>query len=359
MSKEQTPDYPAILEDPQETARFMNDRIESKLNWYIAHSAEYAGKTWQSWQEKVLDVLYGGNLGIRIPADGDVVCKEGDILMIKWRSPCPVLEHCRKSNQATSRVCSVLYHVQYQALLSLIVPGAFFARDYSQLRPHGDHCTEVIVRRPDGELLEHAWELVRYAQEVAKPLLWLRDSDSCLPLSPQLVDPLRHALTRVSTLPNAVEALCDKMISTYQRAIDKLWVGVGAAKRGSRLGKRTAALGLMRALDYARQEQNEFKQRADNEKLAARTSGIAWSDLFALTQQLIDSLDWGEFVIENARGQSSNLVLESIELLDAVERGQSRTKIQEEIGDVFYNLMAFCLALRIGPQDIAQGERGA
>lgn len=200
------------------------------------------------------------------------------------------------------------------------------------------------------EQIQDGWSLVNDAASVCKPLLWLRDTDSCLPLAPKLAPVLRHALQTVVRLPHATAALCEKMISIYGRAVEKPWVGIGAQERSTRLGRRTAELGLMRALDYARSRQAEFAQHA---KAVSNSSAEPpdWEALFSLTAEFIDNLDWGEFVVENARGQASNLVLESIELLQAIQ--QEPHKTMEETGDVFYNLMACCLSLRIGPDEIA------
>ena len=199
---------------------------------------------------------------------------------------------------------------------------------------------------------DKAWHLLSYASSVCKPLVWLRDTDSCLPLSPELVEPLGDALHTIIELPDAVSALCDKMISTYRRAVDENWVGVGAQPRSTRLGKRTAEIGLIRAREYAIAKQPEFQRSAHSVKSSWSTGPTGdWNSLFSLTEQFIDNLDWGEFVVENARGQVSNLVLESIELLDATAH-MDADAVREETGDVFYNLMACCLSLRIGPEHI-------
>jgi hypothetical protein len=153
VTLQQYPDYGGILDDPHKIAHFINERISSKLDWYQKNLEKYKGKKWPTWQRKVLEVFYEGNLGIHIPQHGQVLSEEDDVLIIKWKSPCPILRCCQELGLATSHVCSTLYHVQYQALLSLIVPGAFFARDYSRLRPDTDSCIEIIIRRPDVELL--------------------------------------------------------------------------------------------------------------------------------------------------------------------------------------------------------------
>jgi hypothetical protein len=145
----QAPNYARVLSRPETIARFINQRIDSKKRWYRKNRKRFEGRAWPSWQKKVLAILYNANLGIFVPKHGKVLCQEGDALIIRWKSPCPILARCKKQGLATCRVCSTLYHAQYQALLSWIVPGAFFARDYSRLRPEGDACIEVILRRPD------------------------------------------------------------------------------------------------------------------------------------------------------------------------------------------------------------------
>lgn len=153
MTFQHCPDYGGILDDPHKIVQFINERISSKLDWCRKNLKNYEGKKWPTWQRKVIEVFYEGNLGILIPQHGQVLSEQGDELIIKWQSPCPILRCCQKLGLATSHVCSTLYHVQYQALLSLIVPGAFFARDYSRLRPDTDSCLEIIIRRPDVVLL--------------------------------------------------------------------------------------------------------------------------------------------------------------------------------------------------------------
>jgi hypothetical protein len=141
--------YSQIIQNPQHIAEFVQQKVDSKIKWYQQNHHRYEGRTYASWQDEVLDVFYKGNLSIEVPHDGKVVCKQGNMLVIDWKSRCPILETCLQNGDDTVQVCSALYHVQYQVLLSLIDPGLFFTRDYSQLRPEADHCREVIIYRPD------------------------------------------------------------------------------------------------------------------------------------------------------------------------------------------------------------------
>jgi len=137
-----------IVQDPRSIAEFVKQRIDSKIRWYQENRHRYEGRMWPSWQDKVLEIFYKDNLSIEVPRDGVVVCRTGNILIVDWRSPCHILESCKQNGDNTAQVCSTLYHVQYQVLLSLIDTGLFFARDYSRLRPKADHCREVIFYRP-------------------------------------------------------------------------------------------------------------------------------------------------------------------------------------------------------------------
>jgi hypothetical protein len=87
-------------------------------------------------------------------------------------------------------------------------------------------------------------------------------------------------------------------------------------------------------------------------------AGATWTELYALTSDFIERLDWREFVLENPRGQAANLVLECTELLQAVmgyDPDQEKPRdvhVKEELGDVFYNLMTFSLSVQIKAEDL-------
>ena len=192
-------------------------------------------------------------------------------------------------------------------------------------------------------LLDDAWTLVLCASRACKPLLWMHDSDSPQRLAPGLRAPLADGLKTIVSFPDALSALEDKMCAIYEMALSKPFVGIGASPFARRQGARTTEHGLLAALEFARERQEDFVGRA---KRACSGSRPDWAQLFCLSVTFIDYLDWGTFVLDNARGQAACLVLECIELLEAVSQ-EDPGKIREETGDVFYNFMAFCLTLRI------------
>lgn len=194
----------------------------------------------------------------------------------------------------------------------------------------------------DADLNENAWTLLLCAARVCKPLLWMHDDDSPQRLAPGLRDPLKQALETVTRLPDALSALEEKLCAIYKVALSKPLVGIGASPFAKRQGERTTEHGLLAALDFARDHRESFEKRV---REVCSVSPPDWPELFAVSEMFIDYLDWKAFVIENARGQAACLVLECIELIEAVERIPK--KVREETGDVFYNFMAFCLSLRI------------
>lgn len=160
---------------------------------------------------------------------------------------------------------------------------------------------------------------------------------------------MKEALETVVRLPQARTALKEKLCSIYDRALKKPLVGIGASPYATREGKRTKEYGLLAAIDYARKHKEEFTRIAEE---VCDSGNLDWARLFDLAEKFIDYLDWGEFVLENARGQATCLLLECVELLDAAHR-QNQDDVQQEIGDVFYNLIALCLSVRIHARHMA------
>jgi len=128
---------------------------------------------------------------------------------------------------------------------------------------------------------------------------------------------LKEALETVVRLPQARTALKEKLCSIYDRALKKPLVGIGASPYATREGKRTKEYGLLAAIDYARKHKEEFTRIAEE---VCDSGNLDWARLFDLAEKFIDYLDWGEFVLENARGQATCLLLECVELLDAAHR---------------------------------------
>ena len=136
--------YAKILEQDDQIEDFIRQRLERKLKWFNSEKPDCTIGDDESWQDMILRVMYKGNLGIEENRDGKVIYKKGSLLIIDWQSWCPVLVYCAHTGQRSVPVCSVLYHMQYQYLLSKILHGAFFTRDYSRIRPDSCCCREII-----------------------------------------------------------------------------------------------------------------------------------------------------------------------------------------------------------------------
>ena len=204
-------------------------------------------------------------------------------------------------------------------------------------------------------LEQNAWTLLLNARKLCKALIWLHDKDSPIRLTPKFQGPLKEALNTIVAIDGAIPALGKKLVEIYKRAVAAPWVGISGAGTSGRLGRRTAQTGLLAVVEEAENNLPNFERSVNR----VCTSGTAttWEDLFDLTREFIHALDWEEFVLENPRGQAANLVLECTELLEALMRPDSDPErqdqhVQEELGDVFYNLMAFSLSVRIEAKNL-------
>ena len=139
------PQYDEILSNPQSIANYIRRKSFDDEMWYFNHSHEFASINYSNWKERVLDVLYRRYLDIDIEkGDGVLIDSPDHLLIIDWQTYCPVLERCEEQGISTELVCGTLYHTQAQMLLSLILPGAIFRREYGNLRPKGKFCREIL-----------------------------------------------------------------------------------------------------------------------------------------------------------------------------------------------------------------------
>lgn len=140
-----TYNYQNILDDPNNISSFITRRINKKIDWFFEKRERflsyYANK---NWKEKVICFFYGEHLNLDVEKHGHIVAATDEVLIIDWENDCPILNRCIAQNINLEMVCSTLYNTQYQALLTLIEPGLFFARDYNKIRPDYQYCREII-----------------------------------------------------------------------------------------------------------------------------------------------------------------------------------------------------------------------
>ncbi len=78
------------------------------------------------------------------PEDVEIVEKNEDKLVTKWRNFCPVLEACKALGLDTREICRKCYEKPVQIFLNQINPKLKFRRNYEKIRPHADFCEEII-----------------------------------------------------------------------------------------------------------------------------------------------------------------------------------------------------------------------
>jgi len=93
----------------------------------------------------LFEILFFEYLGLR-REDLPVVSESA--AQVTWLSmnACPTLEACVRLGLDTRTVCKGAYERSTQAFLSWFDPRFRFFRDYSEIRPHSQHCKEQIVR---------------------------------------------------------------------------------------------------------------------------------------------------------------------------------------------------------------------
>jgi tRNA(adenine34) deaminase len=86
---------------------------------------------------------------------------------IVWLSinACPTLEACKTLGLDTRKVCRSAYEKSTQAFLSQLDPQMRFLRSYEEIRPHADHCREMIVRVDFKDMMHIAIEEARVSKQ--------------------------------------------------------------------------------------------------------------------------------------------------------------------------------------------------
>jgi len=142
--------YHIILNNPDNISNFIKMRINKKINWFFENKKNYLQRySHVNWKEKVIHFFYGEHFNLDAKKYGNIVAANDNVLIIDWENDCPILQRCLNQQIDPKMVCSTLYNTQYQALLNLIEPGLFFARDYTMIRPDYKFCREIIYYHKD------------------------------------------------------------------------------------------------------------------------------------------------------------------------------------------------------------------
>ncbi|MBN2011653.1 hypothetical protein JW960_20150 [candidate division KSB1 bacterium] len=136
--------YGTILSNAELIAQFIHKKTRAKIKWFEQNRARIESLKFNTWQEKVLTLFYQFNLNIDTERFGKRVYQDSACMIYDWQTECPILNKCNEEGVDTLNVCNVLFHTQYQVLLSLIEPGLVFNRDYERIRPYYHSCREII-----------------------------------------------------------------------------------------------------------------------------------------------------------------------------------------------------------------------
>ena len=117
---------------------------QKRIDW-IAKNCPEAGKQEHTSPRQAFESLFFDYM--RLPVDELPVLSETDTEIV-WRSlnRCPTLEACQRLGLDTRQICRAAYEKSTQAFLSQFDPQLRFLRSYQEIRPHTDHCKEMIIR---------------------------------------------------------------------------------------------------------------------------------------------------------------------------------------------------------------------
>jgi tRNA(adenine34) deaminase len=116
---------------------------EKRIAWYRQnHPGDHCGCP---LPRKAYELLFFEYMGLSEDELPIVSETEAEIVWLSLNQ-CPTLEACKALGLDTRRVCREAYEKSTQALVSQLDPRLRFLRSYTEIRPHSDHCREMIVR---------------------------------------------------------------------------------------------------------------------------------------------------------------------------------------------------------------------
>jgi len=86
---------------------------------------------------------------------------------IVWLSlnRCSTLEACKELGLDTRQVCRAIYEKSTQVLVSQLDPQLRFLRSYEEIRPHSNHCKEMIIQVDFEEMMTIAIEEAKASKQ--------------------------------------------------------------------------------------------------------------------------------------------------------------------------------------------------
>lgn len=136
---------------------------EKRVRWFEQnhHSIE---RHRQASPRQAFELLFFDYMGL--PENELPIVSETETEIV-WLSAnaCPTLAACQALELDTRQVCRAVYEKSTQALVSQLDPQLRFLRSYEEIRPHADHCREMIVRVNFEGIMADAIEEARISKQ--------------------------------------------------------------------------------------------------------------------------------------------------------------------------------------------------
>lgn len=136
---------------------------EKRIMWFRQNHHDADRCNW-SPPRRAYELLFFDYMGL--PEDELPIVFETETEIV-WLSlnKCPTLEACMALGLDTRQVCRAVYEKSTQALVSQLDPQLRFLRNYEEIRPHSNHCREMIVRIDFEEIMAIAIEEAKASRQ--------------------------------------------------------------------------------------------------------------------------------------------------------------------------------------------------
>ncbi len=137
---------------------------EKRIAWFKQNLRDTDGRGF-AFPRNAFELLFFNYMGL---SEKELPIVNETATRIEWlsKNKCPTLEACRSLGMDTRQVCRAVYEKSTQALVSQLDPQLRFLRSYEDIRPHAEHCREMIVRVEFEEMMAIAIEEAKAARQV-------------------------------------------------------------------------------------------------------------------------------------------------------------------------------------------------
>jgi tRNA(Arg) A34 adenosine deaminase TadA len=192
-----------------------NEVAEKRVSWYQENRQNSYQKDRPS-PRTAFESLFFKYMGLSKHDLPIILETEGEIVWLS-KNKCPTLEACGILGLDTRHICRAVYEKSTQAFVSQLDPQLRFLRSYEEIRPHSDHCKEMIVRVNFEGMMTLAIEEARISKQEGN-----KGYGAVVALGNRIIgkahdttvtekDPSLHA--EVNAIRQAVRALADTNLS--------------------------------------------------------------------------------------------------------------------------------------------------